>query len=84
MFVDGQKLRSRIRECGLSMADVAGSLGINRSTLYRRLWNSGAGLLVKDVAVLSGLLNLTGEERNSIFLLTKLHIMRIRNKALRC
>ena len=67
MFVDVQKLRAKIRERGLSMAEVAGSLGINRSTLYRRLWNSGAGLLVKDVAVLSGLLNLTVEERNSIF-----------------
>ena len=42
MFVNVDKLHGKIRELRLSVADVAEKMGIDRSTLYRKLGNNGA------------------------------------------
>ena len=67
MFVDVDTLKRKIFDGGFTMAGVAKILGIDRSTLYRRMLKGGGNLLVKDAEMLSQILCLSAEERNSIF-----------------
>jgi transcriptional regulator with XRE-family HTH domain len=67
MFVNVDKLHGKIRELRLSVADVAEKMGIDRSTLYRKLGNNGAGLTVKDAQMLVEILHLTEQEAVEIF-----------------
>ncbi len=67
MRVNINKLKGKIVEKGLSIALVAEQMGIDRATLYRRLDNCGAGLLVKDAHKIAEILDLTCEEAMSIF-----------------
>ena len=67
MFVNVNKLHGKIKELGLSVGDVAEKMGIDRSTLYRKLGNNGAGLTVKDAQMLVEILSLTEQEALDIF-----------------
>jgi predicted transcriptional regulator len=67
MFVNVNKLHAKLKEFALTVADVAEQMGIDRSTLYRKLGNSGAGLTVKDAQQLVIILQLTEEEALEIF-----------------
>jgi predicted transcriptional regulator len=67
MFVNVNKLHAKLKEFALTRADVAEQMGIDRSTLYRKLGNSGAGLTVKDAQQLVIILQLTEEEALEIF-----------------
>lgn len=67
MFVNVDKLHGKLREMKLSVADVAEKMGIDKSTLYRKLGNSGAGLTVKDAQQLIEILQLTNEDAVLIF-----------------
>jgi transposase-like protein len=67
MFVNVNKLHGKLKEFALSVADVAEQMGIDRSTLYRKLGNGGAGLTVKDAQQLVIILQLTEEEALEIF-----------------
>ena len=67
MFVNVNKLHGTIRELALSVADVAEKMGIDRSTLYRKLGNNGSGLTVKDAQMLVEILHLTEQEAVEIF-----------------
>lgn len=65
--INVNRLKGKIVENGLSIATLAEKMGIDRATLYRRLENSGAGLLVKDANLIVELLQLTSEDAVSIF-----------------
>lgn len=67
MFVNVNKIHGKLRELGLTVADVAEQMAIDRSTLYRKLGNSGAGLTVKDAQALMIILQLTEDEALEIF-----------------
>jgi len=67
MFVNVNKIHGKLRELGLTVADVAEQMEIDRSTLYRKLGNSGAGLTVKDAQALMIILHLTEDEALEIF-----------------
>ena len=67
MFVNVNKLHGKIKELGLSVGDVAEKMEIDRSTLYRKLGNNGAGLTVKDAQMLVEILGLTEQEALDIF-----------------
>lgn len=67
MFVNVDKIHGRIRELKMNVVEVAGKMGIDKSTLYRKLANNGAGLTVKDAQQLVDILQLTDEDALQIF-----------------
>ena len=67
MFVNVDKIHGRIRELKTNVVEVAGKMGIDKSTLYRKLANNGAGLTVKDAQQLVDILQLTDEDALQIF-----------------
>jgi len=71
MFINIQKLKGKIVELGLSIAEVAEKMEINKATLYRKLENGGATLTVKDANLLVKILDLTAEEAMAIFFAQK-------------
>ena len=71
MFINIQKLKGKIVELGLSIAEVAEKMEINKATLYRKLENGGATLTVKDANLLVKILDLTAEESMAIFFAQK-------------
>ena len=67
MFVNVDKLHGQIRELKMNIVEVAARLGIDKSTLYRKLAKNGAGLTVRDAQLLVDILQLTDEEALLIF-----------------
>ena len=63
----GNKIRGRIIELGLSIPQIASSLGINRSTMYRKLKDPGR-FTVAELRKLVSLLQWSGQEVRDIFL----------------
>lgn len=66
-MVSINKLRGRIVECGLTIENLADMMGINRSTLYRRLHTGGENISIKEANQLKDILQLTPAEANDIF-----------------
>ena len=67
MFVNVDKLHGKIRELKTNIVEVAAKMGIDKSTLYRKLAKNGAGLTIKDAQQLVNILQLTDEEAILIF-----------------
>jgi transcriptional regulator with XRE-family HTH domain len=67
MFVNVNKIHGKLKALGLTVEDAAERMGIDRSTLYRKLKNNGAGLTVKDAQMLVDILQLTELEALEIF-----------------
>lgn len=66
-MVNVNKLRGKVVEAGLSMDDLAKNIGMNRSTLYRKLENSGETFLLREADSIVNALKLSKEEVNAIF-----------------
>lgn len=60
-------LKSKIVENGLSVEKIVESIGINKSTFYRKLANEGENFTVEEVYKIASALNLSAREVNSIF-----------------
>lgn len=60
------KLSAKIVENGFSVQDIAEKLGINSSTLYRKM-NSETDFTRNEIAMLKEYLHFTLEEMNDIF-----------------
>ena len=67
MFVNVNKIHGRIKELQMNVEEVAREMGIDKSTLYRKLNNNGAGLTIKDAQQMVKILQLTNEEAILIF-----------------
>lgn len=65
--VNVNKLKGKIVECGLSISDLADMIGINKSTLYRKLDTNGESLLVSEANAIVKALHLTSAEAMAIF-----------------
>jgi DNA-binding phage protein len=61
------KLRGKIVEKGINVSELAKTLGIDKSTLYRKLKNNGEDISIKEANLIIKELNLTIEEVNAIF-----------------
>lgn len=61
------KLKGKIIESNLSVDKLAKAIGINKSTLYRKLKNNGSGLMIKEVYQIVEILKLSSKEANEIF-----------------
>lgn len=61
------KLKGKIVEKGLNMGKLAQLIGIDRSTLYRKINNDGSTLTIKEVNNICKVLALSDQEAASIF-----------------
>ncbi|MBQ7959776.1 MAG: XRE family transcriptional regulator [Clostridia bacterium] len=66
-MVDVNMLKVEIKRNGQGMRKVAEKLGLNPSTLYRKLLNNGEGLTIREVEQLVDVLSLTKKKANEIF-----------------
>ena len=61
------KLKGKIVEKGINVSDLAKALGINKSTLYRKLKNNGENISIREAVGMINELDLSAEEANEIF-----------------
>lgn len=66
-MVNVDKLKGKMVERRMSVEDVADGIGLNVSTLYRRLNNGGNTFTIEEADKIATLLNLTADELNKIF-----------------
>jgi len=71
MYVNINKLKGKLVEKGLSVAQLAERMGINKATMYRKLENGGLGLSVKDANLIVEILSLSLQEAMEIFFAKK-------------
>lgn len=68
MAVDIEKLRDKIKSNHLSLPEFAKQIGINPSTLYRKLEANGEGMTVGEIHKTVEVLKLSKKEATAIFL----------------
>lgn len=61
------KLKGKIVENGMTVEALAEKMGIDRSTLYRKMSNDGETMLIKDANRIVSVLNLTQQDAIAIF-----------------
>lgn len=66
-MVNVEKLKSRIGECGMNIRDLSEKLGINKSTLYRKLNYCDNTFTIKEAELIATELKLSLEDMNDIF-----------------
>ena len=66
-MVNINKLKGKIVEQGMSIEDLAREIGVNKSTLYRKIQNKGETITIKEANLIRKALNLSGEEVIAIF-----------------
>lgn len=62
-----KKLKGKIIEKGTNVAELAKIIGVNKSTLYRKLKNNGDDISIKEAKSMINALQLNSEEVNAIF-----------------
>lgn len=60
-------LKAKLVERGLNISGLAKMIGLDKATLYRKLQNGGAGLLVKEANAIVVALELSAQEATEIF-----------------
>lgn len=65
--VNVNKLKAKLVERGISVSELAEMIGINKSTLYRKLNANGDSLLVSEANAIVKVLHLTPGEAMAIF-----------------
>lgn len=66
-MINTNKLKGKIVERGLNIDELSKSIGMNKSTFYRRLNEKGETFSIKEVNKMCSTLNLTSEEATAIF-----------------
>ena len=66
-MVNIRKLKATLVEKDISIIQLANIIGIDKSTVYKKLNKSGENFTVKDVERISKALSLTYEDINDIF-----------------
>ncbi|WP_303015400.1 helix-turn-helix domain-containing protein [Holdemania massiliensis] len=61
------KLKGRIVEKGMNIDSLAREMGVNKSTLYRKIASDGDCLTLKDADSIVKILDLTKDEALAIF-----------------
>lgn len=61
------KLKGKIKEMRLTPEKLADMLGIDKSTMYRKLNNGGEDFTIKQADMMSTALSLNSEEAQAIF-----------------
>ena len=63
-----RKLKAAMVERGINTAQLADRIGVNRSTLYRRIATQGRGFTIGEAESIAAVLNLSPAESTAIFL----------------
>lgn len=66
-MVNVNKLKGKIVEKGMTVEQLARKMGVNKSTIYRKLNNAGETFTIKDANLICSILGLTGQEAAGIF-----------------
>ncbi|MGE5423619.1 MAG: helix-turn-helix domain-containing protein [Ignavibacteriales bacterium] len=66
-MVNINKLKGKIVENGTSIEKIAEIMGVDRSTLYRKLGQNGEKITIRDADLIAKVLGLKIDEVNSIF-----------------
>jgi len=66
-MINVNKLKGKIVEKGITVRILAKEIGVDQSTLYRKLKNNGDDITIKEANLIMKSLNLTIEEANAIF-----------------
>ena len=66
-MVNIKKLKSALKENGISFEEAADAIGFDRVTFYRRINRNGESFTVKEIDALSRLLNMNSKTLQSIF-----------------
>lgn len=66
-MVNINKLKGKIVENGLTVEDLADKIGLNKSTLYRKINNDGETFSIREANLICSVLGLTGQEATEIF-----------------
>lgn len=66
-MVNINKLKGRIIESGMNVEKVAELIGMDKSTLYRKINSNGESFTIKEADLIANALNLTYHEVNAIF-----------------
>ena len=75
-MVNIRKQKAKLVEKDISIIELANALGIDKSTVYRKINQSRENFTVKDVEKISNVLSLTYDDINDIFLLMQSHSVR--------
>ena len=71
MYVDTKKLKGKIAENEMTLGEFAKALGINQSTLYRKMHSGAIGFTIGEMHKTVEVLKMTGAEAGNIFLAEK-------------
>lgn len=66
-MVNINKLKGKMVECGMNVEKLSDKIGVDKSTLYRKLSTNGENFTIKEANLIARELNLTYSEVNSIF-----------------
>ena len=65
--LDINRLKGKIVERGMSVTDLASAIGINVSTLYRKMQNNGKSMQIGEANKIVEALHLSSDEALAIF-----------------
>ena len=65
--VNIRMLKAKLTELGINITELGEKMGYDKSTIYRRLKDNGAGLSVSDANQIIKILKLTRDESVCIF-----------------
>ena len=66
-MVNINKLKGKVVEQGMTIEELARKIGVNKSTLYRKIRNKGETFTIKEANLICKALNLSGQEATAIF-----------------
>lgn len=66
-MVNVNKLKGKIVERGMSVEELANKIGVDKSTLYRKLNQSGETFTIREANLICEILELNGDEATAIF-----------------
>ncbi|MBQ8893052.1 MAG: XRE family transcriptional regulator [Clostridia bacterium] len=71
MLFDSEKFKKRVHELGYTIGEVAGLIGVNEATLYRKI--AGTSEFSRaEIQLLRGVLKLSATEAEAIFFANEL------------
>lgn len=66
-MVNIRKLRAKMVEAGVNVERLASEIGVDKSTLYRRLAGNGEDFTIKEADLIRTALSLSVSEASTIF-----------------
>ena len=71
------RLKGRIVEQGMTIATLAGQIGVDKATLYRKMKADGRNMSIGDACKIAHILQLSPDDATAIFFGELSHDMRI-------